>query len=516
MLRGVLGAVVGGVAKLLALWGYQVPVLGFLGTTSLSFVVGSALFGWSGLLGTTAVHAFWAFWRDTPVGYPLVSAVIYFVAGAVVYQVFLHVPGIGRGFPNLKSVVWFGAASAAGALLSSTLISALYERQTFWASAGMWARSTVVSVWAFGPALLLVGVGVLHPWLVPIPGEAERARGSRYTLRDGGPRGVEVLPWESRSLGASMASGCALLVGVALVTLAIGRFAPGANHWLGVLYLIPIYWATRAHRLVGGLMAAAGTGVALLAVEVVEQLRTVAAEGADRQLEIYVYLLVFVAVGVLLGSARERETRLLEALHSGNQRLRQDLDRVVRALTGAVEAKDLYTEGHLHRVSEYALEVGRRLGLCDDDLEHLRIASALHDVGKIGVPEHILNKPGPLNAAERAIIERHPEIGARILDAVEGLTGAAPLVLYHQERWDGSRDGSYPGYPTGISGEAIPLGARIIAVVDAFDAMTTDRAYRGSLPFNRAVDELRAKSGRQFDPRVVDAFVGLLGERPWG
>jgi HD-GYP domain-containing protein (c-di-GMP phosphodiesterase class II) len=196
------------------------------------------------------------------------------------------------------------------------------------------------------------------------------------------------------------------------------------------------------------------------------------------EIQIYAYLLGFLLIAILLGVARERESDLLERLADSNRRLRGDLQRVVRALTGAVEAKDSYTEGHLQRVSAYALEVGRRLGLRNGELELLQIASALHDIGKIGIPEHILNKPGRLDPAERVIIERHPEIGARILESVEGLEAAAPLVRYHQERWDGGQDGDFPGYPDGLEAEAIPLGARIIAVVDAFDAMTTDRAFK--------------------------------------
>jgi HD-GYP domain-containing protein (c-di-GMP phosphodiesterase class II) len=163
----------------------------------------------------------------------------------------------------------------------------------------------------------------------------------------------------------------------------------------------------------------------------------------------------------------------------------------------------------------YAQEVGRRLGLGEHELELLQIASALHDIGKIAVPEAILNKPGCLAPDEREVVERHPETGARILENVEGLEAAAPLVRHHQERFDGRRDGEFPGYPQGIAGETIPLGARIIAVVDAFDAMTTDRAYRRACSAGAAARVLRAERGRQFDPRVVDLFLELLTERPW-
>jgi hypothetical protein len=506
-------------AKLIGLWGNQVPVLELLGTTSLSFVVAAALFGWLGLAGSATVHVVWTFVRIGSASYSAFSVVVYALAGLLVYQVFLRVRGIGRSFPNPASVAWYGVASGIGGLFSSVLLSLVYESPTFWQSAALWARSTVVSVWVFGPALLIAGKRLLGTWVVPIPREAdrpERGEDARYVLRRAAPgEEVEVARLPPPPLGESLLLGGGLLLAVALICLGMSTFAAGANHWLGVLYLIPIYWVTRRHRMLGGLLAAAGTGAALIAVEAVDHLRIAEGESIDRQLEIYVYLLVFLLVGILLGHARERETRLLEALRDSNRRLRKDLDRVVRALTGAVEAKDLYTEGHLHRVSAYALEVGRRLGLAGTALEHLQIASALHDVGKIGVPEQVLNKPGPLEAEEREIIERHPEVGARILDAVEGLEEASPLVLHHQERWDGKQDGRYPGYPAGIAGERIPLGARIIAVVDAFDAMTTDRAYRRARSAEEAMEELRAERGRQFDPRVVDVFLGVLADRPW-
>jgi HD-GYP domain-containing protein (c-di-GMP phosphodiesterase class II) len=159
--------------------------------------------------------------------------------------------------------------------------------------------------------------------------------------------------------------------------------------------------------------------------------------------------------------------------------------------------------------------VGEGMGVAGHDLEMLFFASMLHDIGKIGVPESVLGKPSGLDLEEARAMRRHPEIGARILRDLDVLRDAAPLVLHHQERYDGRRDGKYPGYPSGIAGEAIPLGSRIIAVVDAFDAMTTDRPYRKALAPETAVGELRREAGRQFDPRVVETFVALLAEHPW-
>jgi HD-GYP domain-containing protein (c-di-GMP phosphodiesterase class II) len=226
-------------------------------------------------------------------------------------------------------------------------------------------------------------------------------------------------------------------------------------------------------------------------------------------------LLILSIAGALVGWSRDREVRLREELIESNRLLRRDLVRISDALMQAVEAKDAYTGGHLRRVSEYAVAVGEKLGLRGRDLETLHYASLLHDVGKLGVPESVLGKEGPLDATETELMRRHPEIGARMLERLELLSGAAPLVLHHQERYDGNLDGQHPGYPRGLAGEAIPLGARIIAVVDAFDAMTTTRPYRPALPPDEAATVIRKEKGRQFDPRVVDAFLDSLAERPW-
>jgi len=516
LVRAGCGAGIAACTKLVGLSGPGIPVLGLLGTTSLGFVVGSALFGWLGLGGAVVLHVVWTAIRSQGMVYPVASAVLYGLAGALVIETFRRVDGIGRAFPNLRSVGWYCAATGLGALVTSFSVSYFFQSATVWSSTAVWSRSTTVSVWVFGPALLIFGKRLPRGWLAPVAGEEEDPRRGRYRLRVAGvEEEVEVVREPDPVAGLDLLAGGVILGSVALIAFLFSLYSIGAGHWAVLLYLVPIYWATRRHRLVGGLVAAAGCGLALVLVEAFEASRSASLATVYEQLDIYVYLLVFLAVGVLLGHARDREFLLLGALQESNRRLRSDLNRVVRALTGAVEAKDVYTEGHLRRVSAYAIEVGRRLGLGKSELDHLRIASALHDVGKIGVPEHILNKPGPLDPQERAVIERHPEVGARILEAVEGLSGAAPLVLHHQERWDGRRDGFYPGYPAGIHGDAIPLGARIIAVVDAFDAMTTDRAYRRALAYDEAVAELQGERGRQFDPLVVDAFLEILARRPW-
>ncbi len=145
--------------------------------------------------------------------------------------------------------------------------------------------------------------------------------------------------------------------------------------------------------------------------------------------------------------------------------------------------------------------VAARLGWDEADVEVLRLAAALHDVGKLSVPERILRKPGPLDDTERAEIRRHPEEGARMVARHRSLQLVVPGVLYHHESWDGS------GYPVGLEGEAIPAEARLLAVVDAFDAMTTDRSYRRALSEQEAVAELERCAGAQFDPGIVCVFV---------
>ena len=174
------------------------------------------------------------------------------------------------------------------------------------------------------------------------------------------------------------------------------------------------------------------------------------------------------------------------------------------ALVAALEAKDAYTAEHARSVVEQAERVGRRLGLDDAALRDLRFAAVFHDIGKIAVPEAILAKPGPLTSEEREVMERHTIAGEQILAPVEFLTGVRVLVRHEHERWDGA------GYPDKLAGEAIPLGSRIILACDALHAMTSDRPYRSALPLDEAIAELRRHAGTQFDPRVVEALLGVL------
>lgn len=175
----------------------------------------------------------------------------------------------------------------------------------------------------------------------------------------------------------------------------------------------------------------------------------------------------------------------------------------VLALAKALDARDAYTNGHSERLTRLALALADCAGMTLEEQEVLRLAAPLHDIGKIGVPDSILRKPAPLSEEEWQVMRRHPAAGADIIQPVRRLRRALPLVRHHHEHFDGS------GYPDGLSGEAIPLGARILAVVDAFSAMSDDRVYRKSLPRTAVLEELNRCAGTQFDPRLIEIFVSL-------
>jgi putative two-component system response regulator len=200
--------------------------------------------------------------------------------------------------------------------------------------------------------------------------------------------------------------------------------------------------------------------------------------------------------------ARTRELNdALDSLHEAQE-------ETVRRLSRVAEFRDDQTGEHIQRMAHYCHLLGRKLGLDADLCELLRIASPLHDVGKVAIPDGILLKPGPLTAKERHVMERHAEIGYQMLaDAGQELLDfAATLALTHHEHFDGS------GYPRGLAGEEIPIEGRIAAVADVFDALTSDRVYRPAFPVHDAVSLLRKRRGTHFDPQVVDVFLGSLDE----
>ena len=180
------------------------------------------------------------------------------------------------------------------------------------------------------------------------------------------------------------------------------------------------------------------------------------------------------------------------------------------ALSEAIEARDPYTRGHSARVAEMAHQVGLRLRCDEIQLGLLHLGGALHDVGKLVVAEAILAKRGPLTADEVAEVRKHPEAGARMVALDRTLRPAFPRVLFHHARWDGG------GYPTGCKGVQIPLEARILAVVDCYDAMTSDRPYRSALPADEAIEEVDRCAGTQFEPDVAQAFIAAWESGAFG
>lgn len=193
-----------------------------------------------------------------------------------------------------------------------------------------------------------------------------------------------------------------------------------------------------------------------------------------------------------------RETFKQERTRS--QQLARSYAATVRALAGAVEARDAYTGRHAERVAAYGVEIGRVFGLPRPAAPETEFGYLLHDIGKVAIPDAILYKPSALDEDERALMCRHPLIGAEMVAGIEFLAEAVKVVRSHHERWDGT------GYPDGLGGAEIPLAARVFAVADVLDALTTDRPYRSAVPLSEAREQIRAGAGTHFDPQVIAAF----------
>jgi HD-GYP domain-containing protein (c-di-GMP phosphodiesterase class II) len=246
-------------------------------------------------------------------------------------------------------------------------------------------------------------------------------------------------------------------------------------------------------------MASAGTIVRPIA-QVVEHLKQAGMTGD------------LVQFSVSLSPVREIQgltesfNRAAASIREGRENLNHAYVEFVESLASALDARDRYTAGHSHRVSEFSRALAREMGLPHEIVERVRIGALLHDIGKIGIADSVLQNPGKLSLAEFAIIRKHPEIGRRILEGVEGFGPYLPAVELHHENWDGT------GYPHGQSGKTTPIDARIIHVTDAYDAMTSDRPYRRGMPPEDAVGILRTCAGTQFDPEIVRVFAGMSGD----
>lgn len=195
-------------------------------------------------------------------------------------------------------------------------------------------------------------------------------------------------------------------------------------------------------------------------------------------------------------------------LQTAMKRVELTYDETLEALGGALDLRDNETAGHSERVMRYCLEMAGRMNCSRDQVVHIARGAFLHDIGKIGIPDTILLKPAKLTSEERAVMETHARIGYELVSRIAFLAASAEIVLTHQERFDGT------GYPQGLVGNEIPLGSRIFAVADTFDAMTSDRPYRKALSYSTARDEIEREAGRQFDPQVVRVFLSVA-EDTW-
>ena len=215
-------------------------------------------------------------------------------------------------------------------------------------------------------------------------------------------------------------------------------------------------------------------------------------------------LLLLIESGLKAIEQRKTISDMNEELESTNEKLKKAYLDIVQTLRATVEAKDSYTRGHSDRVSAYSVLLGKYLKVSDDELEILRIGGLFHDVGKIGIPDTILLKNGKLTDEEYAEIKKHPQIGVDILGDSDMFKNIIPFVKYHHERYDGR------GYPEGLSGENIPYIARIAAVADSFDAMSSRRVYRDSLPIEVVKEEIMKNLGTQFDPEIGSVFLDII------
>ena len=215
-------------------------------------------------------------------------------------------------------------------------------------------------------------------------------------------------------------------------------------------------------------------------------------------------LLLLIESGVKAINQMNTIKQINNDLKEANEKLEQAYMESIETLRYTVEAKDPYTRGHSDRVSEYSVLIGRYLGLSDEDLHTLKIGGLFHDIGKIGIPDSILLKPGKLTTDEYSEIKNHPSIGVHILSNAAIFKDIIPIVKHHHERYDGL------GYPSKLKGDDIPYLARIAAVADTFDAMTSKRTYRDSLDLDFVKEEIKKNRRLQFDPQIADVFLDIL------
>ena len=235
-----------------------------------------------------------------------------------------------------------------------------------------------------------------------------------------------------------------------------------------------------------------------------ETIRKLDIQGYCEKSDKFDQLLLLIVSGIKSISQMNEIKTINEQLEKTYEDLEQAYLDSIETLRFTVEARDTYTRGHSDRVSEYSVLIGKKLGLSEEDIKTLKIGGLFHDIGKIGVPDNILQKTSKLTDDEYAEIKKHPDIGVHILSSAKLFKEIIPIVKHHHERYDGY------GYPSKLKGEDIPYLARIAAVADSFDAMTSRRTYRDSLPIETVIHEFETNKGTQFDPKIADVFLDIL------
>ena len=235
-----------------------------------------------------------------------------------------------------------------------------------------------------------------------------------------------------------------------------------------------------------------------------ETIRRLDIQGYCEKSDKFDQLLLLIESGIKSVEQMSEIKKINSELSETYEKLEKAYMESIQTIRYTVEAKDTYTRGHSDRASEYSVLIGQKLGLPEEDIRRLRIGGLFHDVGKIGVPDNILQKNGKLSDDEYSEIKKHPTIGVHILSTASIFQDILPIVKHHHERYDGK------GYPSQLKGNEIPYLARIAAVADAFDAMTSKRVYRDSLPIEKVISEIENNKGTQFDPEIADAFLDIL------
>jgi len=216
-------------------------------------------------------------------------------------------------------------------------------------------------------------------------------------------------------------------------------------------------------------------------------------------------MILFDAIATQTGLALDYNSIYID-LQQAYLDLELSYEATIEGWSAAMDYRDQETEGHSKRVTSLTVSLASRLGISEEEITRMSRGALLHDVGKIGIPDSILKKPGPLDDAEWLLMKQHPAIAFDMLSPIPYLKDSLDIPLYHHEKWDGS------GYPKGLKGEAIPLAARLFSVIDVFDALTSDRPYRKAWNIDETIDYIRKQAGIQFDPELVTAFISMIEE----